>query len=211
MKPILIIDPYVVSPENNCFNHLVNVLKSPCYLWNPTLVNSHTLESCEYSHVIILGSSSHVYQKLSWHLDLAHFADSQLKKNTPVLGICFGHQLMCAYYGATLEYIHKSAAVEKGLRSFKHEKKEWVCGVTHRQIITKISKDLMTHEEKNHVFQYDCVSHKTLPFLGVQGHVDAAKSFLQKNCNVEKLSDQELALRSSQQFLEQWLLKGKIS
>ena len=48
---------------------------------------------------VITGSRHSVYDDLPWIAELAAFAESALDAGRPVVGICFGHQLMAHFFG----------------------------------------------------------------------------------------------------------------
>ena len=52
---------------------------------------------------IITGSPCSVYDELDWMLDLEKQISSSHIYNIPILGICFGHQLIAKSYGGEVE------------------------------------------------------------------------------------------------------------
>lgn len=48
---------------------------------------------------VITGSRHSVYDDLPWIAELAAFVESALDAGKPVVGICFGHQLMAHFFG----------------------------------------------------------------------------------------------------------------
>lgn len=105
-KNIAVVDCFVCTPVIYCFNNLVDNFhdsKLTYHATNHFSVNTlKTLKSID--GMIILGSASNVTEPLPWHQELGDFAVDLLKKNVPVLGICFGHQLMCHMFGCKVDY-----------------------------------------------------------------------------------------------------------
>ncbi|MGE4612467.1 MAG: type 1 glutamine amidotransferase [Paracoccaceae bacterium] len=56
---------------------------------------------------IITGSKYGVYEDLPWIEPLKNFIRTSVKHKIPVAGICFGHQILAAALGGTVEKSHK--------------------------------------------------------------------------------------------------------
>jgi GMP synthase-like glutamine amidotransferase len=73
-----------------------------------TMMNASTppLSVEPYDVIVVLGSTSSVYDEdiqRSWfHRELAVLGDAQ-RCSVPVLGLCFGAQALCRFYGGTVE------------------------------------------------------------------------------------------------------------
>ncbi|UHQ98259.1 gamma-glutamyl-gamma-aminobutyrate hydrolase family protein (plasmid) [Natrinema zhouii] len=68
---------------------------------NPKQCTKNILQSSD--GVIIAGSSAHVYQKERWQNDLAEQIDDIIKQRIPILGVCFGHQLLASSLGGEVQ------------------------------------------------------------------------------------------------------------
>ena len=62
-----------------------------------------TLNNSEGDAWIITGSPHSVYDELDWMLDLENKIRNSKSFNMPILGICFGHQLIAKSYGGKVE------------------------------------------------------------------------------------------------------------
>jgi len=60
---------------------------------------------------LITGSPAGVYENLSWILSLADFVRQTIGQSVPMLGICFGHQLMAQALGGTVEKSDKGRGI----------------------------------------------------------------------------------------------------
>ncbi len=198
-KQIAIIDPYVVSPAVPCFNRLVELLGLPCTYHTPSQSGLKSLleETNKASAYIILGSASHVHEKLPWHFPLANFMVDELKKGKPVLGCCFGHQLLCHAFGAEVNYFSESEIKITGLRKMRMTQsfgelasgEELNLGVTHKQVVRNLPIDLLSIGEG---LENDIIIHKDLPFMGTQGHPECSHSFCLTD--IQNLTDDEIQL-----------------
>lgn len=185
MKKIAVIDPFMVNPALSCFNRLVENLLARLYYHHPQQ-NLTTLENHPADAYIVLGSASHVYHELPWHGPLGDFILKVLHENKPVLGICFGHQLMCHRFGGKVEYYISEEVKLTGVRevTLKQDVFGLKAGdklslpIKHKQVVKQIPPELV---EIGHGLAHDIVIHNTLPFMGTQPHPEASVEF----CNNE--------------------------
>ncbi len=101
--------------------------------------------------IIITGSPSMVTDLEPWGVATAQWLKQVVKKNIPVLGICFGHQLLAHTFGGSVDY-HEQGE-EKGeveIHLTEEGKKDPLLGVlpehfsayaSHFQTVTKLPKD----------------------------------------------------------------------
>jgi GMP synthase-like glutamine amidotransferase len=198
---IAVIDPYIKSPAIHCFNGLVDLLQRPLSYFQPSQFDLTGLEqrrtqTCAY---IVLGSASHVHENLPWHKPLASFLLQELRSNKPVLGCCFGHQLICHALGSELSYLQDEAFKLSGLREISITQDFWsfkqgesfTLGVTHKQVVKNLAPGLRA---VGHGLENDIVIHEKLPFLGTQAHPEASWHFMAHD--IQNLGeDQKLVAR----------------
>jgi len=100
---------------------------------------------------------------------------------TPLLGICLGHQTICSYYGAGLlnlpQVVHgqsKNIKVGKPGILFKDIPDNFVAGLYHSWQVDldgfPEELDVLAHSEEGSIM---AVAHKTLPVYGVQFHPES--------------------------------------
>jgi GMP synthase-like glutamine amidotransferase len=197
-KQIAIIDPYVNEPANQCFNHLVELLNLPATYHMPASSGLDSLLQVapKTRAYIVLGSASHVHQMLPWQQELATLLLQELRRNKPVLGCCFGHQLLCHAFGSKIDFHHPNEDKLSGLREIKIKRDFWnysegesfLLPVTHRQVVKELGPEL---QEVSSGFPNDVVIHRSLPFLGTQAHPEASRHFC--GSDIGKLSQHEIA------------------
>lgn len=195
---IAIIDPYVKGPAVNCFNSLVNLLGVPATYHMPGAMGLESIlsEAKNAQAFIVLGSASHVHENLPWQKPLADFLVEQLKQNKPVLGCCFGHQLVCHALGAKVEYHSEDESKHMGLRKINITENFWNfkkgesfdLGVTHKQVVRDLPKGL---KAVGLGLPNDIVIHETLPFMGTQAHPEASAFFC--TTDITNLQDREIS------------------
>jgi GMP synthase-like glutamine amidotransferase len=197
MKKIGFIDPYVVSPAINCFNSFVNLFDYPTTYHLPSQNGTRTLlyEKDQTHAYIIVGSASHVTEPLDWHAPLAQFLLEELKRGKPVMGCCFGHQLLCHALGSTVEFLHANQDKESGVRKITFNQdisgfkngESFTLSISHRQVVSSLGTGL---KEVGFGLKNDFVIHETLPLFTTQAHPEAS-DFVLRN-DIKNLNETEI-------------------
>ena len=105
-----------------------------------------TVSDLEGDAWIITGSPRSVYDELDWMLDLERKIRRSQVVNIPVLGICFGHQLIAKSYGGKVELnpqgwelgAYPIVLTEKGVKS------RILSGVSDNAIVYQSHRDCVT-------------------------------------------------------------------
>src|SRR4051794_40352050 len=118
MKKLAFIDPFVVSPAVHCYNGIVDLLNISMTYHMPSKFGMSSLldSENETDAYLIVGSASHVTEPLDWHGPLAEFLVKVLKSGKPVMGCCFGHQLLCYAFGSSVDFAHADQEKYSGTR-----------------------------------------------------------------------------------------------
>ncbi len=137
---------------------------------------------------IILGSAAHVTEKPDWQKPLLDFIIPQLKSGIPVLGICYGHQLMAHFFKSTIAFTDSVGTHFKEARQIHLKEELWghnkfKLGYAHAQYVQKLGDELMELGRSDR-FPNEIIKHKSLPFYGTQAHPEASKEFLIKDANM---------------------------
>ena len=104
-RPLFVIDCAIKDPSYDSFNRLVERFQHPfLYHRTPYQGIDSLVRYPEAQAYIIFGSASSVNDRLEWQIKLAQFIKTKLEKGIPVMGICFGHQLMADFFGGRVDY-----------------------------------------------------------------------------------------------------------
>lgn len=100
-----------------------------------------------YEGVIITGSQSSVYEDAQWIRDAKVWVREAIEASIPVLGVCWGHQLIASAMGGVVEY---QGRYEIGYRSieivaqdplFEGMPREFIAFETHSDAVTELPAD----------------------------------------------------------------------
>ncbi|WP_417335581.1 type 1 glutamine amidotransferase [Halobacteriovorax marinus] len=196
MSKVSVIDCAVETLTNNCFNRLVDNLEIALRFHCPSMFGMDSLKGDDSSAYIVFGSYSNIEDRLEWHKDLAQFLDEKLKSGIPVLGICFGHQLMADYYGSDIER-NENSQYFQGVRKVSLENNRSMSFfVAHNFQIKKIANCFNTLGSSNDC-AHEIIQHKEYPFTGIQGHPEASTHFVNdtlKDIHIEQIESRKASL-----------------
>ncbi len=150
------------------------------------------IEIEDASHIIISGSDISVNDDYPWMDKIGNAIENSIKAGKPVLGICFGHQILARTLNGA-DCVSRAIVPEFGWAWIKTEDIPLFSNletdtfmVSHYDCVTELSEDFNTIATSGRcttqAFQY-----KDLPVFGVQFHpeygpdeADAVFSFLKK-------------------------------
>lgn len=171
----LIIDNYL--PNSPQIENLYNVIKD---------VTVHTVEVKEYStilpgedfklhDVIVVSGSQHLLAESGISDAYAHEADFLKTTEKPVLGICFGHQLIAMTFGAEVtdmgSKIDGYYMVERvGTNEiFEGLSDKFLVRESHQEMVVEVPFDFALLA-KSALCPVEIMKHNILPIYGVQFH-----------------------------------------
>ncbi|WP_198295948.1 type 1 glutamine amidotransferase [Bacteriovorax sp. Seq25_V] len=154
----------------------------------------------EASGYIIFGSDSNVSDRLPWQIDLSKRMKAKIEAGIPVLGICFGHQLMADAYGATIDLVKPDNRCFEGTRKQKvltdhlgfKTNEELEIFITHHYEVKNLPQEFIHLSTSSDCF-YDGLAHKTKPFFSFQGHPEASRHFVENHIESKLPEEQVLS------------------
>ena len=182
---LMIIDPAVGKPAIESFNRIASIAPYPVTYHLPALYGTTSLRMYNNNvrGVIVMGSAASVNDNNKWQQDISDIMIDASSKGIPVLGLCYGHQLIGHIYGGKVEPLW-SGEKKQGERVV-HVKKSEVWGesssgpllYSHQDGITKVPPGFEVIAESDLV-STDAIASKTQPVWGFQTHLEATQAFV---------------------------------
>lgn len=150
--------------------------KLPTVRYDPT-ADGALPEPGDADLVIVTGSTSRVHDPDPWIDRLASHVQMLVESDTPVLGVCFGHQLLAACLGGTVDTLDTRAAgystittTTGGLNHslFNGLAGQFVAFLWHRDHVTELPPDAtVLARNKTGIQAFAC---QDRPVFGIQFH-----------------------------------------
>lgn len=212
---ISFIDCYIESPVNHSVNHFVqnSAIPSTYHMISQFGFESLLQETAPNAY-IILGSAAYVSENRSWQKELLNFIIPKLESGVPVLGICYGHQLIASHYGSKVEFNTPKRTSYNEAREITVKKPFWkynqgdtiTLPYAHSQVITELHADFESLANSSR-FENEIIRHKSLPFYGTQSHPEASLKFLKEDSSIT--TNFEPLLKDGMDFIKGFYLNTK--
>lgn len=182
---ILIINNYSDEKDIPRTRKIEEALKeegeSDCLIWHFSEVGSKKIPE-NLKAVILSGSRAHlqdpdVYSKYEPEIDLI------IQSDIPVLGICFGHQLIGKVFGSAIgslpRFIDKCQDIE--VLESDDILKSWNVGQklrvrqSHRDFLVNLPQKF-TCLARSEKCKIEAMKHKTRPIYGIQAHIERSEN-----------------------------------
>lgn len=197
-KSIAFIDCFIQTPVNHCVNDFILRsnqlgefnLASTYHM--PAQYGMDSLNAIKkVDAIVVLGSASHVSEKLDWHQRLLDYIIPQLETGTPVLGICFGHQLLAHHYGCKVDYVKPDKEILTQTRNIQilADAMSLKAGTSlelafaHAQVVTTLSSELKSFAASS-LSSNEALIHKKYPLWSFQAHPEASHKFIREDANI---------------------------
>lgn len=209
-KTIMVIDPGVHTPELDTFNLISKLSEIPCTYHLPAMIgfDSFPANSSEIAGIVVLGSAASVYDNLTWQRPLESYVAKMIDGGVPVLGCCYGLQMLAFMFGAKVGYVQGSKEKLKGVRRIRVlNNGVWSRGersviVTHAEMLTEIPAEFSLLATSDQV-PIEGIYHTTKPVFGFQFHPEATRVFLASHDMLNETT--ESSLSDGQKILAQFV------
>lgn len=189
MRPhIAVLDPGTRVPELDAFNRMSRRSRLPLTYHLPAMQGLDSLRRVEDATVgvVVFGSGASVHDDLPWQDELRDWLAPQLQR-LPVLGLCYGHQLLAQMLGGEVDFLFEDRHKLKGLREVTLQatplwgaQRRGPLVVSHREAVTRIPDgcELLGATDDCAI---EAFRHRSLPLWGIQAHPEATSAFVANN------------------------------
>lgn len=187
-KSFMVIDPSIQKPEISSFNH-VSSLSSMRYTYLLPALSEEDSMNSELQNtygIILMGSACSVHDDLDWQKNLQDILLKSIEKEIPILGICYGHQLLAHTFGGIVGYLW-SQEKKKGTRIVALRKNElWVESklgpliYSHQEGVISCPHDFEISATSDMV-HIEGLAHLSKPIWTFQPHIEATLPFAERN------------------------------
>lgn len=187
---LLVIDPSIVWPEDAGVAAIVADWPGTHRVIRPALepgTAPRPGDPYDADAVVVMGSRASVNDRTAWLRDLGAWLDPVIAGSCrlPLLGICFGHQLVASRAGAPVGRLREDGSEERGVQTTRFEGSRLVPDgpmrvvASHGEEVRHAPPGFRVTASRERV-AVDALEHETLPIFAVQFHPEARGEFLEK-------------------------------
>jgi GMP synthase-like glutamine amidotransferase len=187
-RRLWIVDPSVNNPEDQAVKEILRGWPGESRLFRPSFLPGDGPEPAtgyEADGVVLMGSAASVYDSLPWLEQLSAWLRPILAGHieVPLLGVCFGHQLIAHLSGAEVAFIHDDHRKRIGVEITELEGGRLLPGrhslrvvVSHREMVCSRPAGYRVVARRPGV-DIDGLEHAELPIFTFQFHPEAREEF----------------------------------
>ena len=187
---LLVVDPSIAWPEHEGVAEIVGDWPGSWRVVRPALEPGSGLgpaDGYEADAIVVMGSRASVNDDLPWLRRLGAWLDPVLAgaPRIPLLGICFGHQLIAHRAGATVAKLRADGSEEKGVQTTRFAGSRLAPDgpmrvvASHGEEVLEAPAGFRITACRDRV-RIDALEHETLPVYSVQFHPEARADFLSR-------------------------------
>jgi GMP synthase-like glutamine amidotransferase len=186
---LLVIDPSIAFPEDEGVREVVGDWAGEVKVLQPGLRpgDGPTLgDGYDWAGVVLMGSRASVYDDLPWLPPLLRWLDPILEGSAPIplLGICFGQQIIAHRRGSKIGFVHQDRKQELGVQETVLEGSRLVPDLDRMRVVVSHNEEVKDVPAGYRVvaarpgIPIDGIEHERLPIFAYQFHPEARREFL---------------------------------
>lgn len=187
---LLVIDPSIVWPENAGVAEIVGDWPGTWRVVRPALepgTGPKPGDPYDADAIVVMGSRASVSDDLPWLRELCTWLDPVIAgtRRIPLLGICFGHQLIAHRAGAPVGKIRADGSEEKGVQTTHFSGSRLAPDgpmrvvASHGEEVREAPAGFRVTASRDRV-RIDALEHEAAPIYSVQFHPEARAEFLSR-------------------------------
>ena len=189
MPHVSVIDPAMRIPELDCFNRMSRRSRVPLTYHLPALFGTASLDTAgdDLRGVIVLGSGASVNQDHAWQQALRAWLRPRIDAGVPMLGLCYGHQLLASILGGRVGWAFPERRKASGFRNVQlSDDRLWGPArdgrllVSHSEAVLDVPADC-TVVGTSEICPVEALAHRSLPVWSFQAHPEATPAFAANN------------------------------
>lgn len=186
--PLWLIDPSVSHAEEQGVREVLAGWNGPSRVFEPVLRPGDGptgASGYDAAGIVLLGSAVSVHERHDWLDGLAGWLDPLLRGEVriPLLGVCFGHQLVAHRAGAAVGFLQEDRTKRVGVESSELAGGTLLPGetrlrvvVSHREEVQSVPAGYRCVARRAGV-EIDGLEHDELPIFSFQFHPEARDEF----------------------------------
>jgi GMP synthase-like glutamine amidotransferase len=186
---LLVIDPSVAYPEAEGVKEVIGDWPGEVVVLQPSLKAGHGPkpgDAYDAAGIVVMGSRASVHDDHRWLHDLGLWLDPLLdgRVEVPVLGICFGHQLIAYRRGGKVGHVHESRDQVQGLEETTLDRCRLVPDRATMRVVVSHNEEVKTLPAEFRIVArrpgvaIDGMEHERRPIFSYQFHPEARGDFL---------------------------------
>jgi GMP synthase-like glutamine amidotransferase len=184
-----VIDPSIRVPEHQGVSRVIGDWPGESRLFRPALSPGDGPgpgTGWDADGIVLMGSGASVHDQLPWLRDLTAWVSPLLDgtRAIPVLGICFGHQLIGHLTGARVDFLYPDRRKELGFTETTVQGGRLLPG-THRLKVVSSHNEVVREAPSGYrkvatrpAVEFDGLEHEHLPVFSFQFHPEARDEFV---------------------------------
>ncbi|MCA9569901.1 MAG: hypothetical protein KC656_18780 [Myxococcales bacterium] len=186
MPHLAVLDPGTRIPELDSFNRIARNSPITATYHLPAQQGMASLRAQpDVAGVVILGSGASVNDGEPWQIEMNAWLREHLG-SVPMLGLCYGHQLLAHLLGGEVGFLFDDHEKLKGLREVPllatdlWQDQTTPMVVSHREHVLRTPPGCVALGSTVHV-PVEAFKHAELPLWGLQAHPEATPAFTTNN------------------------------
>jgi GMP synthase-like glutamine amidotransferase len=187
-RRLWVIDPSMDRAEDQGVAEILDGWAGQCRVFRPALTPGDgpgPETGLDTDGVVLMGSRASVFDDLGWLRELRSWVEPMVlgEARVPLLGICFGHQLIAHIAGAEVGFVSEDRAKRTGVETTVMETGRLLPGrhelrvvVSHREEVKSLPAGYRTVARRGSI-EIDGLEHESLPVFSFQFHPEARDEF----------------------------------